>query len=332
MTATSIAPRVAWSWSSVVRGIVLAVPASVAALHDVQTGAALAIGLMPVAPLPLAPTRRGRLRSGLFGVLAAASLVVGGLLATWPPLAVFGMLSIGVVAGRLAASRPAGMLVLSLCLPLIGVALSYPGLSTVGPLALLIVLGSAYAVVVALLWPARPSGPPPEPLPPLPRAYLVRYGWLVGLAGAVCAAIGFALDLEHVGWAPAAALLVMRPRRPVQGLRSVDRLADVVLGATLAIALVTIGLPDWGYALAVGLAAIVATATGGSRWYVLPFFTTFYVFLMLLADDPGDARSRFWERVGETALGVAVAAFFAYVVPALLDRRRPAKDTAAHTG
>ena len=40
---------------------------------------------------------------------------------------------------------------------------------------------------------------------------MLDYGVRLGLAGAVCAAIGFALDLEHVGWAVTAALIVMRP-------------------------------------------------------------------------------------------------------------------------
>lgn len=59
------------------------------------------------------------------------------------------------------------------------------------------------------------------------------------------------------------------------------------------------------------------TATAGSRWYVMPAFTTFLVFVMLLVDSPHDAQARFWERVLETAFGVAVAA-----VVVLLGRRR----------
>ena len=37
------------------------------------------------------------------------------------------------------------------------------------------------------------------------------YGLCLGLAGATAAAIGFALDFDHVGWAATAAMLVMRP-------------------------------------------------------------------------------------------------------------------------
>ena len=119
---------------------------------------------------------------------------------------------------------------------------------------------------------------------------LVRYGYAAGAAGALCAAIGFALDLEHVGWAPAAALLVIRPVPATQRLRSLDRVLDVVVGATAAIALTTLGAPDWVFSLVVLAGVAAATATAGSRWYLLPTLTTFLAFVMLLYDDPEAAR------------------------------------------
>jgi uncharacterized membrane protein YccC len=95
-----------------------------------------------------------------------------------------------------------------------------------------------------------------------------------------------------------------------------------VLGAALAIVLVVSGAPGWAYAIAVGVVVVLATATAASRWYLTPMFTTFLVFVMLVSDDPGDARGRFWERALETGIGVAVAAFFGLFVPALLNRSR----------
>ena len=142
-----------------------------------------------------------------------------------------------------------------------------------------------------------------------------------GTAGAICAGLGFGFDLEHVGWATGAALLVMRPAPRLQQARSIGRVVDVIVGAAVAIALVTLGAPDWAYSVAVLVAVVCVTATAGSRWYVMPAFTTFLVFVMLLVDSPGDAHSRFWERVLETALGVAVAALVGLLVPALLARR-----------
>ena len=77
------------------------------------------------------------------------------------------------------------------------------------------------------------------------------YGIRLGAAGATAAAIGFALDLEHVGWACAAALLVMRPAAEMQRLRSVGRIVAVACGALAGIALVRVSPPAAVYSVAV---------------------------------------------------------------------------------
>jgi hypothetical protein len=43
--------------------------------------------------------------------------------------------------------------------------------------------------------------------------------------------------------------------------------------------------------------------------------------VLLLYDDPGGGQGRFWERVLETGLGVAAAALFGLLLPAVLDRQ-----------
>jgi len=94
-----------------------------------------------------------------------------------------------------------------------------------------------------MLWPERqPSAATEETEAPPTLGYGLRFG----AAGASAAAIGFALGLEHVGWATAACLLVMRPAAEMQRLRSVGRIA-------------------------------AAAATRAGRWYVTPAFTTFLV-------------------------------------------------------
>ena len=322
-TSGRTGPGIVWSRSALLRGTLLGAPAAAVTALDPQLGAVLAIGVLPVAAAPLAPLRRARIRVGLVGFVAAVSLLVGGLLAQWPPLAVVGILVIAPLAAHLSVSRPPVLLTLTLALPLMAVGFSYPGISDAAPLAGALCLGAAYATAVSMLWPQRPSETTAPP-PVLPRQAVLRYGYAAGAAGAVCAAVGFALDLEHVGWAPAAALLVMRPAPALQRLRSVDRVVDVVLGALAAIALTTLEAPDWTYALAILAGVAAATATAGSRWYLLPTLTTFLAFVMLLYDDPGSGSNRFWERVLETGLGVAAAAVFGLLLPAFLDRERDA--------
>jgi len=315
-------PAVRWVWSAALRGALLAAPAAVVAGNDVQRAAVLAIGLVPAAGVPLPATRRGRLKPAALGVMSGVSLLAGAVLAVWPPLAVAGIFVLAVVSSRAAIGHPLGAIALSLCLPLVGIGFSFSDVGTAAGLAALIALGSVYGLAISLLWPAGRRVELSSVFVPPPRAMMIRFGYLAGLAGATCAAAGFALDLEHVGWATGAALLVMRPAPRLQQGRSYARIVDVVVGAGVAIGLVTSGAPAWAYSVAVVVAVVCVTATAGSRWYVMPAFTTFLVFVTMLVDSPDEARSRFWERTLETACGVAVAAILGLLVPVLLDRRK----------
>lgn len=150
----------------------------------------------------------------------------------------------------------------------------------------------------------------------------LQYGVLLGLAGATAAAIGFLADLEHVGWATGAALLVMRPSEDMQRLRSIGRVLAVLAGALAGTALVRATTSPGWYSIAVLAALAAAAGTSGSRWYVAPAFTTALVFLLLLYADPASAAHRFGERVAETVLGVGLAYFYGLAVPKLLARWR----------
>jgi uncharacterized membrane protein YccC len=161
---------------------------------------------------------------------------------------------------------------------------------------------------------------PPDPRPPGVRPTF-QYGVLLGLAGATAAAIGFLADLEHVGWATGAALLVMRPSKEMQQLRSVGRVLAVLAGALAGTALVrATSSPGW-YSVAIVAAIAAAAGTSGSRWYVAPAFTAL-VFLLLLYAEPENAAHRFNERMLETILGVGLAYLYGLAVPKLLTRQR----------
>jgi hypothetical protein len=73
-------------------------------------------------------------------------------------------------------------------------------------------------------------------------------------------------------------------------------------------------------------AAIAAAAgTHRSRWYAMPAFSTFLVFLLLLYSHPADAGSRLGERILETLLGVGLAYLFGLAIPALIAGERSAR-------
>ena len=318
-------PGLAWSWSSALLGAAYAVPAGLLAIDDARGGLAAAVGVLPAAIAGLPPRRRGRRLLVVLGVLTGVPMLVGGLLAGVPVVAVAAVFALGVGAAWLAMRSRAGWIAMTLALPMVGVGLSYSSVSEAAALAALMVAGSVFAYGVSLLWPERP--PPARPEGPAPGAGVtLGYGARLGAAGASAAAIGFLLDVQHVGWACAAALLVMRPAPEMQRLRSAGRLVAVAAGALVAIALLRAEPATGWYAPIILTVVGAAAATRGSRWYVTPAFTTFLVFLLLLFSDPGDASWRFGERMGETALGVGLAYLFGLLLPAVARGRLAERD------
>ncbi len=304
-------PGLAWDWVDAVLGATYALPAAIVALDDPARGLALSVGVLPAAILGLPPRRRGRVALIALGVLTGVPMLLGGILAGVPILAVASIALLGVGAALLAARSRVGQIAMVLSLPMVGVGLSYTDVGKAAGLAALMVVGSVFACAVSVLWPERerPADGPPMTPPTL------EYGVRLGAAGATAATIGFILGLEHVGWACAAALLVMRPTAEMQRLRSVGRILAVAIGAVLAVGLVRTDPANGWYALAAIAALAAAAATHRSRWYVTAGFTTFLVFLLLLHSDPGSASSRFNERLLETALGVGIAYLFGLLVP-----------------
>jgi hypothetical protein len=100
-------------------------------------------------------------------------------------------------------------------------------------LAALIAAGAVCGWLLCLCWPESP--PTARTAGTLPgQSAMVEYGVRLGLAGAVCAGLGFALDLDHKGWATAACLLVMRPTPEMTKLRGAGRAISVSVGAFAA--------------------------------------------------------------------------------------------------
>lgn len=307
-------PALVWRWPAALLGLLAAVPAAVAVLvGDPAHGFALAAGVLPGAAVGVPGPRRSRVIIAILGALLGACVTLGSLLALWPPIAVIGIFVLAVLAARLAARIRFGRILLSLCVPLVGIGFSFDTLSSGAALGGLMALGSIYVWLLSLAWPVRPATQAPPP-PPVDSGSL-DYGIRLGLAGAIAAGIGFALQLGHVGWACAACLLVIRPAPDMVRSRGRDRVLDIIIGSVVA-TVVVLFLPEPPVLAATVLIALTAmAATRGSQLYVTPAFTTCVVFLMLLYGSPQDAEYRFLERLLETVLGVALALLFGVAVP-----------------
>ncbi|MFB4349669.1 FUSC family protein [Microbacterium sp. CR_7] len=317
---------IAWSWRNVLHGVVLGLPAGFATLSDPRFGLALAVGVLPAAALGLAANRRRRTGALIVGGIAAAAVLLGSAVAGIPILAVSAVFVVCVIVA-VAASDPSHRLatpMLVLGVPLIGVGLSFSTVSSGLAAAGLIVVGAVYAYLVSLLWPARRAAPRP-PRRETTRAAMLMYGVQIGLAGAAAAAIGFALGVDHPGWACAAALLVSRPAYATLVTRGWGRVVSVLCGALLACGVAALAPASGLSAVLLVVLLAAGTGTAGSRWYVFPFFSTFIVLSLLLLEDATTPAHWFIERVGMTLVGVALALAAAASVPRLarplLDRK-----------
>lgn len=300
-----------------------AIPAVVVAFSDIAAAAALGVGVLPAAIVGIAPLRKQRIVLLIAGLLIGLPMMLGSLVAPLPVVAVpviFG-LAVGAVAlaGTSRFARLGGLM-MTLAVPMVGVGLSY---DTVGQSAKLTALFVAGSVLVWLLAMAVPEREPVAEDKPVGAPGL-DYGLRLGAAGALAATIGFAFDFDHVGWACAAALMVMRPVRGVQLSRMIGRVVSVIAGGTVALLLIESAPPAAVFATVILIALTLASATHGSRFYLTAAFTTFFVILLLGYSNPDDAPSRLFERINETLLGVAIALFFGILLPLLL-RPRPAR-------
>ena len=312
-------PLFTWNGTGAAVGAVVAVPAVAVAFSDIAAAAALGVGVLPAAVVGIPPRRRQRIVLLISGLLIGVPMMAGSLVAPYPIVAVpviFGLaLGAALLAGVPRFAR-LGLLMTTLAVPMVGVGLSYDDVGESGRLTALFVAGSAFVWLVCLVLPQREPRARDAP----PAGPGLGYGLRLGAAGAVAAAIGFALDFDHVGWACAAALMVMRPARDVQISRMVGRVASVITGGALAVLLIETSPPTVVYAVSFGLALILAAGTVGSRFYILPTFTTFFVIMLLGFSNPDSAPSRLFERIGETALGVVLALFFGILLPVLMIR------------
>src|SRR5262245_27787374 len=201
-------PPLAWRWQPAIFTAVCAVPAAIVAVGDVSRGLAWAFGVLPAAAVGVPPSRRRRVMIVVAGGAIACGLLVGSILGRVPVIAVLALLLAGIGAAAWAARSGVGALAMTLVVPMVGAGLSFDGAAETVGVAGLLVCGSLITWLVSLAWPdtASPStaNPPDRRLPIDP----LDYGLRLGIAGALCATIGFLAGFDHEGWAAAACLLV----------------------------------------------------------------------------------------------------------------------------
>ncbi len=314
--------NISWNWRYAGFGAVMALLALILIIKgEVLTGTSLLIGSIPAAIVGLPPKRKERKAVLVVGLLFSASILVGSILAVWPPLAVVGMFLMSYISVQVAAEKPLGVLALSVIMPLTAIGLTYVGIGESAKIAGLFALSSIGSYIWALVLPEY-------------KGKIVRKGWLtkdqakqygltLGIAAAVSTAVGFALDVQFVGWLVGSTLLVMRPNWDALKLRSAGRAISVFVGATSSALLLLLDPSYVTIAIVLWLVLVMMAATSESRWYTTPIFTSFLILWALLYGEStrNNVAFHFSERVIDTLIGVSIAFVVGAVVPRILARR-----------
>ncbi len=311
--------RINWSWLIALRMLVTALlPVTFILTGNVELGLIASIGVIPAAVVPMSARKSARVRIVIIGVVFAVSIVVGSLLSQNVVIAVFGIAALAFGAAYLTSTRlkRVGGLGIAMAIPVVAIGFSYPDIGEALMLGLVIILGSAWALLVALLFPSLPEKADTVAGSSISRKQAIIFGIGYGAAGALATAVPFVLGWDHVGWVAGAALFVMRPGWLTQKNRMAGRLASVLVGALLASIALALSLSPGVVAVLMAFAIIFAGATQGSRWYITPLFSTYIVFFVLLYVNhaDGDIQYRFNERVIETLIGVGIAGIFGFIL------------------
>ncbi|MCZ7588777.1 MAG: hypothetical protein M5U27_08000 [Gaiella sp.] len=174
---------ISWNWRFAGFGAVMALAALITILSgEVLYGTFLLLGSIPAAIVGLAPERRERKVVLIVGLFFGVSILLGSILALWVPLAIVGMFVVSYWAAQVAAEKAAGVLALSVIMPLTAIGLTYSGIGESAKVARLMILGGALAAgssVVRrhrrrpLAGPGDDGGDLGEPLVRHPRVHVI---------------------------------------------------------------------------------------------------------------------------------------------------------------
>jgi hypothetical protein len=299
---------------------VITLPAlPIATAANVSLGVVFALGTLPAAMLPLAPSRAARAKllivSVIFAVAYAAGVVVGEV----PPLAVIALFLVAYGSVMAATQRPAAALLPALVAPGFALGMNEPlpdGLA----LAAIFLAGGAWATLVDVAWPlGKPSSSSGNagrltPAPQVARLYAVMFA----TAGAAGVAFGYALDYSHPAWAGAAAMFIMRPDADLLTSRAIGRACATVVGVLLAALLFRRGVSELPLAIIAVCAVTAAVAVRTSRWYVSSAGAGLVVVLMSGVSSTEDFLHAFGDRIVQTLVGAGMAVVLGVLVPKLI--------------
>ena len=317
-------------------GVVPAFP--LIALGHLPPGVAFMIGLLPTSLMGIAPRRRLRVVYGLVGCLFGVGILLGATINSSHTAVVSASLFLVICLGAtmLAATRPAGAVLLGILIPSLGVGTGYE-VSRAAALMVAFVAGSIWSCLVML--PVHEFEGVPGALARLKAMqppHTKTYGVLLGLTAATAILAGAIFDIPYAGWIATAALLVIRPVQQMTGWRGVGRAISTIVGTLLVMLTLHLDLGYLATAVACSVIAILTIGARTSKLYITSFGTAFLILTIELhqVSSRTDVHQVGRYRIGNNVLGAAIALFFGLLVSWLLERYwfAPRSGTAQASG
>ncbi len=303
-------------------GILPAFP--LVALGHLTPGVAFMIGLLPTSLMGIAPRRRLRIVYGLVGCLFGVGILVGATINSThvPGVSAALVFLICLGATMLAATRPAGAVLLGILIPSLGVGTGYE-VERAAALMVAFMAGSIWSCLIML--PVHEFEGDPNALQRL-RAmqppHTKTYGVLLGLTAATAILVGAVFDIPYAGWIATAALLVIRPVQQMTGWRGIGRALSTIAGTLLVMLTLHLHLGYLATAIACSVVAILTIGARTSKLYITSFGTAFLILTIELhqVSSTADVHQVGRYRIGNNVLGAAIALFFGLLVSWLLER------------
>jgi hypothetical protein len=220
-----------------IRGIVCFLPVVILLLLGETTfGLLMTPSILSIALLGAgSEIKKARIRLLTTAAVGPVILILGSILGVSAVAAIVGLGVGSFFAGRYGAKTHFGKFLPFLLLPLFTVGISLQPQFAVG-IAPILLAGSLWAALVTIIWPLSSfvSSSSATPLCRPDDSALKLYSIKLGIGVSIATLLVYVLNFQHVGWAPTAVAIILRPQQDLIKRRGLGRMAGTFLGILIA--------------------------------------------------------------------------------------------------
>lgn len=277
-----------------IRGIVCFLPVVILILIGETTfGLLMTPSILPIALLGAgSEIKKARIRLLTTAAVGPVLLILGSILGVSAIAAIVGLGVGSFFAGRYGAKTHFGMLLPFLLLPLFTVGISVEPQRAVG-IAPILLAGSLWAALVTIIWPlssksfasSSSSSSSATPLDRPDDSELKLYAIKLGIGVSIATLLVYVLNFQHVGWAPTAVAIILRPQQDLIKRRGLGRMAGTFLGILIAWLLYNIFIQGLVRAAIIGGLGALSISYRRTVLSSLPVASTAAIILLLAISE-----------------------------------------------